>query len=89
MKLTVAIGDCKLVSVRYVNSVPYVNIKSYTRDDHGRMFSTKRGIMLSADEWRRLKEDTGSIVFEKEESDKKLQKRNHTKRKKNQAKTML
>ena len=60
-KSVVSIGDKKLVSFRYMNGIPYVNIRSYKRDMHGRMFATKRGIMLSLDEWKALKEDTSEI----------------------------
>lgn len=57
-KSVVTIGDKKLVSFRYVRGTPFVNIRSYKRDEHGRMFATKRGIMLSLAEWKSLKEDT-------------------------------
>ena len=60
-KTVVSIGDKKLVSFRYKNGIPYVNIRSYKRDKHGRMFATKRGIMLSLEEWKSLKEDTNEI----------------------------
>ena len=60
-KSTVTIGDKKLVSFRFVRGTPYVNVRSYKQDEHGRMFATKRGIMLGLAEWRKLKEDTDII----------------------------
>ena len=57
----VSIGDKKLISVRYINKVPHINIRAYTRDEHGRMFSTKRGIMLTMDEWNTLKTQFSEI----------------------------
>ena len=59
--IVVSIGDKKLVSVRYINNVPHINIRAYSRDSHGRMFSTKRGIMLSRDEWDSLKKQMNDI----------------------------
>lgn len=57
----VSIGDKKLIGVRYINNVPHINIRAYTRDEHGRMFSTKRGIMLTIDEWKLLKSKIADI----------------------------
>lgn len=57
----VSIGDKKLVCIRYINKVPHINIRAYNRDEHGRMFSTKRGIMLTLEEWNRLKNQIASI----------------------------
>jgi hypothetical protein len=57
----VSIGDRKLVGVRYINKQPHVNIRAYSRDEHGRMFSTKRGIMLSLTEWNQLKKQFAAI----------------------------
>ena len=59
--IVVSIGDKKLVSIRYINNVPHINIRAYNRDSHGRMFSTKRGIMLSRDEWDSLKKQMNDI----------------------------
>ena len=59
--VVVSIGDKKLVSIRYINNVPHINIRAYSRDSHGRMFSTKRGIMLSRDEWNSLKKQMNDI----------------------------
>ena len=57
----VAIGDQKLVRVRFINKKPHINIRAYSRDEHGRMFSTKRGIMLTLEEWNRLKSQMTDI----------------------------
>lgn len=57
----VSIGKDKLVSVRYQNNHPLINIRAYIRDQHGRMFSTKRGILLNATEWRQLKQNISKI----------------------------
>ena len=59
--IVVSIGDKKLVSIRYVNNIPHINIRAYNRDSHERMFSTKRGIMLSRDEWNSLKKQMNDI----------------------------
>lgn len=60
-KSVVSIGDKKLVSVRYINRTPHINIRAYNKDKHGRMFSTKRGIMLSIEEWKQLKNQFADI----------------------------
>ena len=57
----VSLGHQKLASLRYVNKKPFVNIRQYRSDQHGRMFSTKKGIMLTLEEWRRLKNETSVL----------------------------
>ena len=59
--IVVSIGDKKLVSIRYINKIPHINIRAYNRDNHGRMFSTKRGIMLNREEWNSLKKQINDI----------------------------
>lgn len=60
-KRTLSIGDRKLVGVRFINKKPHINIRAYQKDEHGRMFSTKRGIMLTLDEWERLKKQINDL----------------------------
>ena len=57
-KATVGIGDDKMVMFRTVRGQLYVNIRKYRWDEYNRSFATKMGILLTPDEWRRLKEDT-------------------------------
>ena len=57
----VSIGDKKLVGIRFISKQPHINIRAYTRDEHGRLFSTKRGIMLSLTEWNQLKKQLSTI----------------------------
>ena len=57
-KATVGIGDDKMVMFRTIRGQLYVNIRKYRWDEHNRSFATKMGILLTPDEWKRLKEDT-------------------------------
>ena len=57
-KATVAIGDDKMVMFRTIRGQLFVNIRKYKWDAHNRSSATKTGILLSPDEWKRLKEDT-------------------------------
>ena len=47
----VALGTNKLISVHYRTGEPWINIRTYRPDHHGRMLSTKRGILLNLKEW--------------------------------------
>lgn len=60
-KRTLSIGERKLVGVRFINKKPHINIRAYHKDEHGRMFSTKRGIMLTLDEWECLKRQINDL----------------------------
>ena len=51
----IAIGSDKFITVRKKGPALYLNIRQYKRDAHGRLISTKRGIMLTMAEWTQLK----------------------------------
>ena len=51
----------KLVSLRYRPDEPWINIKTYRRDQHGQMCSTKREILLNLKEWHQLKQSCKRI----------------------------
>lgn len=56
-----SIGEATFMAVRNLNKQPCVNIRNYNRDEHGRLCSTKRGILLSSEEWKALKEQIAVI----------------------------
>ena len=55
------IGESTFMAVRNLNKQPCVNIRNYNRDELGRLCSTKRGILLSSEEWKTLKEQIAVI----------------------------
>lgn len=55
------IGVHKFVTIRKHGGKPKVNIRDYTSDGHGDVYATKRGIMLSLEEWTLLKEQISTI----------------------------
>ena len=55
------IGESTFMAVRNLYKQPRVNIRNYNRDEHGRLCSTKRGILLSSEEWKALKEHIAVI----------------------------
>lgn len=57
----IPIGNKKYITIRKYGGKPNINIRDYTSDDCGKLYSTKRGIMLSVEEWIQLK-DSCSIV---------------------------
>ena len=57
----VQIGKRKYVSIRRYGGEPRVNIRQYVEDIHGRPYSTKRGILLTLDEWHQLKKSVKYI----------------------------
>ena len=57
-KATVGIGVDKMVMFRTIRGQLFVNIRKYKWDAQNRSSSTKTGILLNPDEWKRLKEDT-------------------------------
>lgn len=58
---TIPIGNDKMVSIRSSSGKYLVNIRCYKRDQLSRLYSSKRGIMLTFDEWKRLKRSTNAI----------------------------
>ena len=57
----IKISNRKFVSIRKHDGEPRVNIRQYIHDSHGKPYSTKRGILLTATEWQQLKENTKDI----------------------------
>ena len=55
------IGESKFISIRMVRKKPSVNLRSYHRDEFGRLISTRRGIVLSADDWIDLKKHMNEV----------------------------
>ena len=51
----IALGGDKFITVRKRGPALFLNIRQYKRDAHGRLMSTKRGIMLTMAEWTQLK----------------------------------
>ena len=51
----VALGNDKYISVRKQGSELFVNMRQYRCDAHGRLLTTKRGMMLTMKEWAQLK----------------------------------
>lgn len=58
---TIPIGLTKNITIRKFSGQPQINIRGYTRDSSGRQYSTKRGILLTPEEWRNLKESFSSV----------------------------
>ena len=56
-----SIGKSTFMTVRNLDKQPRVNIRNYNRDEHGRLCSTKRGILLSPEEWSSLKQQIATI----------------------------
>lgn len=57
----IPLGGNKFVTVRSYNKQMKLNIRKYINDTHGKMYSTKNGIMLTATEWRQLKKSVKDI----------------------------
>lgn len=57
----IKIGSRKFVSIRSHCGEPRVNIRQYIHDAHGKPYSTKRGILLTATEWQQLKTSVQDI----------------------------
>ena len=57
----IKISNRKFVSIRKHDGEPRVNIRQYIHDSHGKPYSTKRGILLTATEWQQLKENVKDI----------------------------
>lgn len=57
----IPLGGKKFVTVRSYNGQMKLNIRKYINDIHGKMYSTKNGIMLTATEWRQLKKSVKDI----------------------------
>ena len=57
----IKIGNRKFVSIRRHGGEPRVNIRQYIHDSHGKPYSTKRGILLTATEWQQLKQNVKDI----------------------------
>lgn len=57
----IKLGKSKYVTIRKYNGRPKVNIRTYSRDCYGKLLSTKRGLLLTTNEWRTLKESVSII----------------------------
>ena len=57
----IKLGNSKYVTIRKYNGRPKVNIRTYSRDCYGKLLSTKRGLLLTTDEWSTLKESLSTI----------------------------
>lgn len=57
----VPIGMKKYITIRRYCGQPQINIRDYSRDSCGKMYSTKRGIMLTPEEWTQLKESFKAV----------------------------
>ena len=64
-KRAFSIGNHKLAILRHVRNKPFINIRQYKSDECGRLFATKKGIMLSLDEWKALIQ--GSNIFDEQD----------------------
>ena len=51
----IAIGNGKHVKVCSYRHKPYLNIRDYTTTSDGKLYATKRGILLHPEEWKQLK----------------------------------
>ena len=60
-QLLFPLGENKFIIIRKMKNLPYVNIRSYSKDEHGRLFATNRGILLSPKVWAALKSHTASL----------------------------
>ena len=58
---TVAIGLNKNITIRKFGGKSQINIRRYTGDGCGKQYSTKRGIMLTPEEWQKLKDSLASV----------------------------
>ena len=57
----IKISDRKYISIRSYGGEPRVNIRQYIHDTHRRPYSTKRGILLTPNEWQQLKKNFKDI----------------------------
>lgn len=57
----IPIGSGKYVKVCSYRNKPYINIRDYTTTAEGRLNSTRRGILLSPEEWKQLKKCTKEV----------------------------
>ena len=57
----IPIGHGKYVKVCNYRQKPYINIRDYTTTSEGRLYSTKRGILLSPAEWKQLKKSMKEV----------------------------
>jgi hypothetical protein len=48
------IGNGKYVKITHYRKKPYVNIRDYTTTFNGKLYATKRGILLHPQEWNQL-----------------------------------
>ena len=55
------IGDKKLVKLSYYRKQPYINLREYIISKEGTFVPTKKGILLTPDEWEKLKTEVTNI----------------------------
>lgn len=56
-----SIGNGKYIKVCRYRQKPYVNIRDYATTSSGKLYSTKRGILLRPEEWKQLKKNTKEV----------------------------
>lgn len=60
-KVFIPLGGGKGVTICRYKQKLYVNIRNYSADKDGRLKSTKRGILLTLDEWKKLKKNMKQV----------------------------
>lgn len=56
------LGNRKFITIRKYNGQPMVNLRLYIRDSYGKPYATKRGILLSQDEFHQLRKHAKDIA---------------------------
>ena len=57
----IPIGSYKFAKVCKYHGKTYVNIRHYIKGDKGRLYSTKKSVLLTPSEWRILKKSVKDI----------------------------
>lgn len=57
----VPIGSKNYITIQRYCGQPQINIRDYSADSLGKLYSTKRGIMLTPVEWKQLKDSFSSV----------------------------
>lgn len=57
----IPIGPNKYVRVSKYRGNVYINIRDYIKEDTGKFYATKRGVLLTPNEWLSLKERVSAI----------------------------
>ena len=56
------LGNRKFITIRKYNGQPMVNLRLYIHDSHGKPYATKRGILLTYDEFCQLMKHSKDIA---------------------------